>query len=778
MMKRSNIIRTVVISLSALLFTACSTTSALPEGEQLFTGLKPIKYTDYVPGDHAENTKTEIESVLASTPNGALFGSSYYRSPIQFNLWVWNAFSRSTSPLSRWIVRTFGTKPKLMSEVNPALRVSVAENHLRKYGYFNNHVSAQEIVGSNPKKAKIAYTVSLGHLWTFDSIEYVGFPHHADSLIHAGIGKAAIRKGSAFTISALDSERQRISNTLRQNGYYYYRPDYVSYLADTINNPGKVDIRLQLADSLGPEVMRQWHIGRINIDFRRQFGDSLSSVIRHRNFTARFNGRKSPVRAGIILRDFKLRPGRTYNREDEASSMQAIQGTGLFSYSNMKFIPRDHDTLDIQLDLMMDRPYDFYIEANAKGKTTGRIGPELVAGLVKRNAFRGGERLDFNIHGSYEIQTGHNAEGSSTGINSYEYGGDVSLTFPRLLTPRSLFVSQGRRRMRRTRRHRYLSPTTTLKASSNVINRGGYFKRHVISGELNYTFNTSLQSQHSFTPLTLSYEYMQHQTDAFNDLLERNPYLSVSMRDQFVPKASYTYTYSSPSTLRHPINWEITVSEAGNLLAGAYALTGEKWSERNKTMFKNPFAQFVKINTDFVKKWRLSEKSAIVAHANAGAIISYGNAQNAPYSEQFYIGGANSVRAFNVRSIGPGRYHPGDTKLSYIEQTGDLKLQANLEYRPRLWGDLYGAVFLDAGNVWALRDNSDRPGSKFEFKNFFRQMGVGTGIGLRYDVGIFVVRVDWGIGLHVPYDNGKSGFYNVSSFADSQSLHFAIGYPF
>ena len=142
------------------------------------------------------------------------------------------------------------------------------------------------------------------------------------------------------------------------------------------------------------------------------------------------------------------------------------------------------------------------------------------------------------------------------------------------------------------------------------------------------------------------------------------------------------------------------------------------------------------------------------------------------------MGGANSVRAFNVRSIGPGRYHPANSKLSYIEQTGDVKLLANLEYRQQLWGSLYGALFIDAGNVWALRDSQERPGSKFEFKNCLQQVAVGTGAGLRYDVGIFVLRVDWGIGLHVPYDTGRSGFYNIRHFSDAQSLHVAVGYPF
>ena len=758
--------------------TSCSSTSALPEGEQLFTGLKPIEYTNYEACQHAEDTKIEMESVLASAPNGSLFGSSYYRSPFQFKLWIWNAFSQSKSPLSQWISRTFGSKPKLLSEVNPALRVSVAENHLKMYGYFNNHVTSHEIAGSNPKKAKIAYSVNMGHLWRYDSIQYIGFPSHADSLLQASSQQALINRGDPFSVSSLDQERQRLSSLLRTHGYYYYQSGYTSYLADTINKPGQVDIRLQLADSLSPQVMRQWYIGNIGIDFRRQFGDVLNDSLHFRHITTRFNGRRPPVRAGIILRDLKLRHGQLYSSDNESLSLQAIQNTGIFSYNSLKFTPRDNDTLDLQLDLVIDKPYDFYIEANAIGKTTGRIGPELVAGLVKRNAFHGGELLDINIHGSYEIQTGHSSEGSQTGIKSYEYGGDISLTFPRILTLRSLFAPNKIKNRRIGKWYRYGIPSTTVKASSNVLNRGGYFKRHVISGELTYSFQTSPQSRHQFSPLILSYEYMQLQTQAFANLLEQNPYLSVSMRDQFVPKMSYTYTYNSPSTMRHPISWEITASEAGNLLAAGYTLAGDRWAERNKTMFKNPFAQFVKLQTDFVKKWRISDNSALLGHVNAGAIVSYGNAESAPYYEQFYIGGANSVRAFNVRSIGPGRYHPDDSKLSYIEQTGDLKILGNLEYRPQLFGSLYGAVFIDAGNVWALRDSSNRPGSKFEARNLFSQMAVGTGVGLRYDVGIFVLRVDWGIGLHVPYSTGKSGFYNVRSFADAQSLHLAVGYPF
>lgn len=501
-----------------------------------------------------------------------------------------------------------------------------------------------------------------------------------------------------------------------------------------------------------------------------------------------------PIRPGIVLQSLRLRPRELYRVRTEERAKTGLQEMGLFSYSSIQFTPRSvqtldslgnvvyRDTLDANIDLVFDKPYDFYVEANARGKTTGRVGPELVVGLTKRNAFHGGEKLTVNLHGSHEWQTVSQAGGGSTRINSYEYGSDVSVEFPRIITPWNMFrtMEQNERRYRAGHmptKYRGV-PTTTIKASMNVLNRASYFRRHVAAGELTYAWSTSYQHQHSFSPLILSYEFMNSRTAAFDSILALHPYLQISMRDQFVPKMSYTYTYRSPRRYRHPITWSTTISEAANILSLGYMAAGKGWNEKDKKMFKNPFAQFLKLETDFVKYWRITQDGTLVGHVNAGIIWSYGNAENAPYYEQFYIGGANSVRAFNVRSIGPGRYQPTNSKYSYIDQTGDIKYLMNLEYRQKVWGDLYGALFLDAGNVWTLRNHEYSPLGKFDVDKFFRQLAVGTGVGVRYDMGMFVIRVDWGIGLHVPYDTGKNGIYNIRRFKDAQSLHFAVGYPF
>ena len=781
------------------LLAGCSTTSALKEGEQLFVGLKPIEYTDYEPGTYADSTMLEVEAALATAPTGSLFGSSYYRTPFPVRLWIWNAFSGSEGGVDKWICKTFGSTPKLMSQVNPKLRAQVAENQLAKFGYFDSRVTYDEVTLSNPKEGKIAYHVNMGHLWRLDTLQYVGFPTVHLQLIDSTRSQALIGKGSPFNVSALEQERQRLTRLFRNNGYYYYKNGYASYLADTVNVTGKAQVRLVLSDSIDRQARKQWAIGKVNINFRNQFMEQLTDSFVRRYISFRYKGRKMPIRPGVVLRDLRLRPRSLYRVEDEEAAKSSLQSMGLFSYTELQFTPRAKavgleddslavDTLDANIDLVFDKPYTFYVEANAKGKTTGRIGPELVVGISKLNAFRGGEKIDFNLHGSHEWQTVYTNGGKGNKINSYELGGDLSVSFPRIITPWTAFrsIEQNERRFRRGYRptRYYGTPSTTVKASMNIINRAGYFRRHVASGELNYTWANSYQHQHSFSPIVLNYEYMNSTTAKFDSLRNNNNYLWLTMSDRMVAKMSYTYIYRSPQTYLNPIIWQTTVSEAGNLLSLGYLARGYDWNEKEKKLFKNPYAQFLKVETDFVKYWRLGEHSKLVGHINAGYIWSYGNSTTAPYTEQFYVGGANSIRAFNVRSVGPGAFYVNDlgglsqSSLN-LTRTGNVKLVANLEYRPRLFGSLYGALFLDAGNVWETNTGyGDAMESLFKFPRFLKQMAVGTGVGLRYDLDMFVIRIDWGVGLHLPYDTTRSGFYNIDSFKNAQSLHFAVGFPF
>ena len=675
-----------------------------------------------------------------------------------------------------------------MSWVNPELRSSVARSVLRNHGYFNGQVGYEIVPQKNPKTAKIGYTVNPGRLYYLDSVGYFGFPAEADSLIQATLDEAKIHKGDPFVVSNLDAERSRVNLLLRNNGYFYYQSGYASYLADTFAVDGKAQLRFQLAKDVPVQALHKWYIGRVNINMRKTFMEQLTDSLHRRYFTVRFSGKKPPIRTRVLMADMKLRPRQLYSYDNYVQSVNKLNAMGLFSSTNFVFTPRDTtatcDTLDLTLNCVFDKLWDFYIETNFNARTIGRVGPELKLGVTRRNAFRGGEKIDINLHGSYEWST---SGGSS--MNNYEYGADASIEFPRIIAP---FFGGNRVRRdkdgRRIRRQRFYStPLTLAKLSTNIIYRPSYYKMHVVSGEWTYKWQTSAQSRHEFSPLTVKYQFMNSHTDAYDELVKKNPYLAATMQDYFIPEMRYTYTYTSPAGKLHPIRWETTISESGNLLSLGYMIGGKKWNEKNKTLFKNPYSQFVKIETDFTKTWTLSSTSQLVGHVNAGYIWFYGNSDAVPNSEMFYAGGANSIRAFSVRGVGPGSIESfGDRAVDYLMRNGSIKFVANLEYRRQLFGNLHGALFLDAGNVWNSsnsRSNGEESENlsekgRFRFKNCLRELAVGTGVGLRYDLDFLILRLDWGIGLHVPYETGKSGFFNADGFKKNQALHFAIGYPF
>ena len=755
----------IPLLLAVLIVGSCSSTSSVPEGDQLYIGLNPIEYKEYEKNDHFYAVQEEVEAALATAPNGAFFGSSYHRT-IPYKLWIWNNFSNSETKLGKWIAKTFGSAPVLMSWVNPELRTSVAQSVLRKHGYLGGTVSYMVEQQKNPKKAKIAYTVNMNELSTVDTLEYVNFPSLSDSLIRLHVDEARIKPGDPFDVSALDAERSRLSTLFRNNGFYYYQPSYASYLADTLAVPGKVHLRLQLADNIPAAASHKWYIGKMNVNIMKQSMEQLRDTFTYRRLTLAFNGKKPPIRARLLLRHLRLLPKQQFSYDAYMESADRLSNSGQYSSVQFAFTPQDTtalcDTLDMTVSCVLNKPYEAYVETNYSNKINGRTGPEIVVGFKKKNAFRGGEVIDLNLHGAYEWQT--NGQGSD--YNSYEYGTDLSVSFPRMIVP---FLKPYRY---------YNTPTTTVRASTNVVNRPGYFKMHTASGDWTYKWQPTDRKKHEFSPLTIKYQHLTYATHKFDSIMYANPYLFATMQDIFIPKMIYSFTYTSPKKYRNPIYWNITASEAGNILSLGYMAAGKKWGDEGKEMFKNAYAQFFKVESDFTKTWATGLKSQLVGHINVGLVYSYGNMKATPYSEQFYVGGANSIRAFPVRSVGPGSYYTDEARLSYLDQTGDMKFLANLEYRFNLFGNLYGAAFIDAGNVWGLKDDGYRSGARFKLKNIAKEMALGTGVGVRYDLEFLILRLDWGVGLHMPYDTGKSGYYNIRRFKDSHSLHLAVGYPF
>jgi len=820
-----------VLLLVASQFTSCSTTKHLPDGEQLYVGIDDISYTGepqkakrrvgadsvgvitsiadavetvgnllngsgstaseeqasqstknltaeakkqlkaQAKADEAafSTAREEVEAVLAYAPNNALFGSSSLRSPFPVGLWIYNGFVGHQKGLGKWIFKNFASTPIYISTVSPDMRARVATNTLHNYGYFGGRVTAEVLTQRNPRKAKVAYHVHAGTLHRLDSIAYVNFPQRADSLLRATASESLLRRGDAFSVVNLANEQTRIENLFRENGYYYYAAAYTTYRADTLMRKNAVQLRVAPAADRPERVRHQWYIGRTNINVRRSESEVLDHTVERRNYTYTYGGEKMPLRAGIWHRHITHRRGDLFRLSDSKSTLEKLGSMGVFSQMDVRYVPRDTsatcDTLDVYVSAVVDKLFDSSFEMNATMKSNQQVGPGVSYSIAKRNAFRGGEKVAFKVFGSYEWQTHASSGGAGSLLNSYELGTELSLEFPRFVLP---WVKRRRLRM---------PATTTFALNADWKNRAKFFQMVSFGASITYRWHRYATSVHELTPFSLDFDKLIHKTVAFDSIMTANPALYVSMRSQFVPSMSYTFTYASAASHRNPVWLQLSVKEAGNIVSGIYAAAGKRFSEQNKRLFGSPFAQYVKATAEFHETIRLSSRLDLATRLFGGIIYSYGNSTSAPYADQFYVGGANSIRAFTVRTIGPGAYRSPESKYAYIDQTGDVKLEANVELRARLFGSLHGAVFLDAGNVWLLRNDPLRPDGQLTMRTL-KNIAVGTGAGLRYDLDFLVLRFDLGIGLHAPYHTSKSGFYNLERFRDGLAFHFAIGYPF
>lgn len=761
--------------LAVIVLAACSTTKHLPEGETLYLGLKKVNIVNEDKSPAAENALEEVNGAISIAPNNAIFVNPNVRFPIPFGLWIYNRFERYEKGFGHWIFKKLAANPVLISTVNPDTRVKVATNLLRDYGYFNGKVTYQVDSTRNPRAVKLSYDINMGKPYFIDTLEYRGFSAYADSLIKANLSGRLVNKGDHFNVVTLNSERDRIIDLLRNYGYYYARSEFITFYADTLKNPGHVCIRMQPKNNLPPEASRTYFLGNTNVRLTGYNGEEPTDSIRLRDFTIHYAGKKPGLRFNVLRNRFIYRKGEQYSLRRQNYTQEALSRLGVFKYNEFQYVPRGKDTLDINVNSLFDLPYDSELELNATMKSTKQTGPGAIFKLSRKNFLRMGASLSLELNGSYEWQTSSTVNREKSVMNSYELGAALTLDFPRIILP-----------WIKNRIDPFRFPShTNFKIYIDQVNRARYFRMLSFGGSVSYSFQPSRSMKHTVTPLHLAFNRLQHRTAAFDSVATANPMLFRSLDDQFIPSVTYTFTFDdSWKQKRVQWWWENSISSAGNITSLIYQAFGKKLSQRDKKFLGTPFAQYLKYTTELRPLIKFDDRNHLAMRFMAGVIWAYGNKTVAPYSEQFYVGGANSIRAFSIRSIGPGRFHPAETsRFSYVDETGDIKLEANLEYRFRIIGNLFGgslngATFLDAGNVWLMRSDSSRPGAQFTFKKFFDSIALGSGVGIRYDLSFLVLRLDWGIALHVPYETGKSGYYNIPRFKDGMGVHFAIGYPF
>lgn len=764
-MKTHRLINIALAATALAIAAGCSTTRRLPEGETLYTGVKRVT----INCDSAQTLPPALVSELKKDvdvhPNGyiSLLG---IRSPLPFGLWAYNNISPDAKGLKGWIRRKVATEPVTIGDVRPELRLQMLDGQLRSEGYFRGS-SSYELVPDkrNNRKASIAYTIDPGEPYHINSMELLP----DTSAINRTIDSLARRvpyltgRDMRYSVDSLVAARIDIANGMRNCGYYFFRPEYIEYLADSTIEARNIAVRMTLASNTPAFARQCYRTGRVVMRIDRWNGHGVPDTFSTRRITV-IQQRPSRLRRALVPSCVTFKPGKVFTVEDMNQTQSYLSRTSIFSAITIAATPDTaavEPTLDVDVYCVFDQPMEFSFEANVSSKSNSYIGPGFSLGITNRNIFGGGEQLHVGISGSYEWQTGHN---SGSEFNSYEAGVNTSLAVPRLLAP--WFV----------RRNRKVLNWTRFGLSVNSLARPHYFRLAQFGASMNYEWQRRKYFSYTFTPLKLTYNKLIKSTELFDSIMDANRAVQLSFRNQLVPQMSWSMTYNRAMNRDNLINVQLTATEAGNVCWALWRLAGVKGEKR---VFGMPFSQFIRGTAQVVYSRRLTGEHWIVSRALIAAAHAYGNSSEVPYSEQFYIGGANSIRAFSVRSIGPGSYRPSaNTANSYFDQTGTFKLEMNVEYRFPIVGPLHGAVFVDAGNVWLLKNDPLRPGGLIEARTFLKEIALGTGFGLRVDLSMVVIRGDLGMALHDPYDTGRRGYYNIPKFGKGLAFHLAIGYPF
>ena len=759
---RSAVRLTVILTLLVAV-ASCSTTRRLGADDILYTGVKKIDIrTPSKDQKPAGDLSSDVLAAVNVKPNNCLY-SPYLRYPFPLGLWVYNNWSNPPKGFKHWIYEKLVEEPVLISDVRPEVRTQMIDQILANNGYFSGRSSYELVQGKNKKKAKILYKVSTGPEYLIDSIQLLPDTCRLNHLIDSVASRLSyLRPGSRYAVDSLSDVRVRIANAVRNRGFYFFKPDFIQYLADSTINKNKIALRLELDASVHKALLAAYTTGTVTTRiYRNEGGGTPDTTMTRRGMVIQMM--PSRLREGLIPECITFRQGKTFTVRDMNRTQTYLSRLGIFNGIEINAVPdtTKSRTLNVEIECTFDSPLEASIEVNATSKSNSYIGPGVDLRLTNHNTFGGGEQLSLDLFGTYEWQTGH---GRNSVFNSYEVGLNGSLSFPRLLAPRFI-----------PRTHRQLN-WTKISLGADLLNRPHYFNMAQFNASFSYDWRATRHVTNSLTLFKLTYVNLMRSTAEFDSIMNANQAIAQSFRSQFIPQMSFSYVYDRSFDRDNSLNWQFSIQEAGNIFWAIYEACGKKGE---KTLFHTPFSQFVKGQTQLVYNRRLWGDNWLVSRVAVGAAHAYGNSVQVPYSEQFYVGGANSIRAFTVRSIGPGSYRvPSNQVNGYFDQTGTFKFEFNVEYRFPIMGPLHGAVFLDSGNVWLLKADPDRPGGQLKASTFLKDIALGTGAGLRFDIGMLVIRGDLGVGIHAPYSSGKRGYYNMRKFKDSLAFHLAIGYPF
>ena len=755
----------MVILLMAL--SGCSNTRFLTKEEILYTGLKKTEIINSHKIPKIGPVKNQLSSITSHKVNNSLFG---IRVLPPVGLWVHNYWKQDESKkIKSWLYKTLSSSPVLISDVNPELRAKKIENELFDLGYF--HTKAWSVIDTNsrnPHKARVSYFVDLEPPYHYKEITFDTVTDKIDTLIDNNNFKNQVKPGDQFNLNILKSSRTDLARTIQDSGYFYFMPEFIELKADTTDLEKNINLSVGKRKDLPQTVLSLYKINNIIISNtqRSDSGAVKADTVWYNGIAIVSSG--NILKTDVLLNAIFFKKGDKYSQAEYQNTMNRLNNLGVFKSVNISYKQNLADStlnlLDVIINLVMSDNINLNFEANIITKSSGYFGPLFATGISHGNTFNGAERLKLGFTGGFEWQWGTKTV-SQLGTYSYEFGVSTGLAVPRIIIPFKQYT-----------RSTMLMQRTSINGDLNILNRTAYYKMFSVKTNLNYQWSKVKNIQHSFYPIYINSVNLLATTASFDSVVNENIYIRKSFEEQFILGSKYEFSFNNTATVR-PNNFMFlgSIGTSGNtidLLKGF----GKSTSGRPYSFLNNVYSQYVKLTTDF-RYYRNGYNKSLVFRLYAGIGLPYGNSSVLPYVEQFFSGGAYSIRGFTARYVGPGSFHAGNT--GYIDQSGDLKLESNLELRFDMSKVLKGAIFLESGNIWLVNEDTNRPGAKFHFNTFYDQLAVGTGFGLRFDFTFFVLRTDVGFPLRTPYvENNKNWLFGTKNILSGGLFYLAIGYPF
>ena len=712
------------------------------------------------PVEYRKRITEKLAAVVRPQPNNKVLG-------MRPTVALYNAIKTPKKPkgLSNWLKNKIGSAPVYLADV-PLKDINAAfENRLHNHGYFGAHSRYE--VETEGRTARVVFIVNAGTPHRLRTIVYADGSDTLNAHILNAVSGSPLKGGQLYDLAMLDAERSRVAGALRNEGWYHLADDDLLFAADTSMGGHAMDVRLRVKKDV-PALQRQrYTLGAVRVhgDYDPLLPPNDSVLIDSVTYINYLNN----YRPSTITRGVFIKPGQFYSARRTEQTSTYLGSYGVFKSTRVQHTEDSlrPGVLFTDVLLVPQKRWSLFTELSASSKSNNFVGPGMSVGFKDRNLFRGAELLTVDANGRFETQIA----GAQKGTNAYGLGLKASLRIPRIVPFRSL------------RSVRSSTPSTRVEAGYGYYRRVGLYGVETFNTSLGYVWRQNRRVWHDVRLPEVSYSSLVYTSPEFDAFLDSNATVERSFEEQFIIGVGYTYTVSTQQ--RGASSGYVLINlgfdESGSLPGGMFKLSGPR-PEEGYTILDKPFSQFVRFQPELRYYGHKGRNGGqLVARVMPSLALPYGNSDVVPYAKQFFVGGTNSVRAFRARSVGPGTYTAEPNSNVLIDQTGEIRFEANLEYRFNIAGYFKGAVFGDAGNIWLVNDDPQRPGGKFSWDTALSELAVGAGFGLRFDPEIIVVRLDLATPLRVPsLPAGDRWTFNdqQSELLDNVIFNIAIGYPF